>query len=288
MVGQRSATAQDSEMGTDFYSTKLPDDSIEFKFPDQDVGLGVIGWEGPYSVPAVGAIKVPPGKHVLFVAGPLLARRPDLMRKFRATDLSYLNLPSKSLWTGENFQEIGRLKALQGLDLANVTFRPEFFQYLNDLPNLTSLDISVNGISGDDLAKFAGLGRLTQLNADRLDNMSAVLLKLRGNNVLADLSLKGCGLTDDDLKDLATITSLKSLTIDFNTFTVKGLRHLTALPHLEILRMEADAIGPESIGVLSKFKYLNHLRMQTVSWGESDKAALKKALPADCVMEELP
>ena len=105
---------------------------------------------------------------------------------------------------------------------------------------------------------------------------------------MTNLSLEACDLTDDDLKMIATMTNIKSLSINFSAFTVDGLRHLAGLPHLETLQMESPLMGPQAIDALHGFRKLRSLRIQTSSWSESDRERLQQALPKDCKIVSAP
>ena len=269
------------------YSKRLAGGETEFIFPATSLSLGEISWEGQEPVEATGTITVPAGKHVHLIAGQLLAQQPMLLRKFRANDLDELTFPGKIRWTGENFEEIGSLKGLQGINLTTESFRPTYIQYVNELPDLKRLDVTETGMSGVDLAGLKTLPQLTKLTADYIGDMQLVLEKLKKSQKMTDLSMKGCGLNDDDLKDIATMPNLEVLTLDYNTIGANGLKYLLGLEHLDTLRIESDQVKSDSVGILKNFKHLRHLRIQTAPWTEAEKEVLKKSLPNGCTVDEM-
>ncbi len=269
------------------YSKKLAGGEIEFIFPKAGLSFGKVSWEGQEPVEATGTITVPAGKHVHLIAGQLLAQQPMLLRKFRADDLDELTFPGKIRWTGENFEEIGSLKGLQGINLTTESFRPIYIQYVNELPDLKRLDVTETGLSGVDLADVKTLPQLTKLTADYIGDMQAVLEKLKKSQKMTDLSMKGCGLNDDDLKDIATMPNLEVLTLDYNTIGANGLKYLVGLEHLDTLRIESDQVKSDSVGILKNFKHLRHLRIQTAPWTEAEKEVLKKSLPNGCTLDDM-
>ena len=140
-------------------------------------------------------------------------------------------------------------------------------------------------LQGEDLAQFAPLRRIGYLEANEQSGMPVVLVKLRDDAVLELLSVKYCHLTDEDMKNIASLPRLYFLSIDGNAITAEGIRTLTRLRQLQTLSICDNKVGPDVIPLLAAFTDLKHLHIDAVDWPADAQLRLRAALPQNCLLE---
>ena len=129
--------------------------------------------------------------------------------EFRSTDLS----------------GITHLASLKELDLTDSPLDDEAIQYINALPNLVRLDVSNTNIDARSLLKLKRLLQLFELRMRRCSHTSEFLREFskRSPRAIGVIMVNDCGLTDDDLKSFANITSLGTISLNGNKIVGSGL-----------------------------------------------------------------
>jgi hypothetical protein len=135
----------------------------------------------------------------------------DRIRAAKAEGASHLDLSSAGLT--EIPKELNELTNLTSLDVGGNSLGAEGARVLSKLTNLTSLDVGLNGLEAEGARALSTLTNLTSLNV--------------GYNSLGD----------DGARSLSTLTNLTSLNVGVNRLTsLEGLRPL--LEQLRDLRID--------------------------------------------------
>lgn len=184
---------------------------------------------------------------------------------------------------------LGKLKNLESLVLAGASVSDAGLAALAQFENLRALDISgLDGITEQGLKHLEGLKGLQQLNltlfgfsglkAESLKHLAGLTElrdlcltedpgTIRGGLVhlvrlrqLQRLDLSDCTLGNADLKAVASLTSLRSLSLNGN-FTDAGLEPLGDLLHLETLDLTMSDVTGEGLVHLAECQELRELRL---------------------------
>jgi hypothetical protein len=106
------------------------------------------------------------------------------------------------------------------------------------LESLTNLDLSLNNVTAASLKELAAHKNLTALDLSATWLTGAEMKELAALQNLRILSLFDCTtLTDDEVKQLATLTKLIYLYIIMSKVSDAGLMELSAIPGLAHLRV---------------------------------------------------
>ena len=151
--------------------------------------------------------------------------------------------------TGDGLIHLRTLIGLRGLSLRQTGFRNRFdgtiLEYIAPLERLQVLDLFATAVDDDALVHLSSLLELRELElslANVTDPGLVHIAELRHLEKLAIDSHAGFGkpiITDDGLKTIARLETLKSLSLVGARVTAGGLRELKlALPRLRTLRRE--------------------------------------------------
>ena len=142
------------------------------------------------------------------------------------TALERLNLRGTKV-TSKVFPTLGRLTSLKSLDLADTQIDDEGFEELAALPKLEELAIGGNRLTGSCLPLLKPIASLRRLDVGGMQRV--------------DSGLWGLALTDYNLKRLAALTQLESLTVSGANLSDRG----TDRPgQAEAIRTELPDLGP--------------------------------------------
>lgn len=78
---------------------------------------------------------------------------------------------------------------------------------------------------------------------------------------IENLSIQGCNLKDEHLKDINQFTTLTSLSLVGNRLTDESLNHISSLTRLKNLDLNLNQIGDEGIKILSEMSQLTKLNL---------------------------
>lgn len=165
------------------------------------------------------------------------------------------------------------------LDLAGAAIGAEGIRTLTSFPNLAELNLDeASGLSPPDLGP---LGQLTNLRSLSLafsgaadDTTPAILAKLGG---LERLVLTAVPISDDGLKTLAQIKSLKYLDVSENTaLSGPGLAVLASLPALQGLNLTSNRnFGEQGLLELTRCENLSELNLSSCGLSDQHFSILK-------------
>jgi hypothetical protein len=179
-------------------------------------------------------------------------------------------LPSlKVLWldtghvTDEGLRHLSKSRSLERLDvywLDKITDRG--IAYLKDMPQFRGLDAGhaqLTDAALADLAAMPGVDWL-ELPAGFTDAGVRFLAKLDHLEFLRINETRESPLTDEALKAVCQIRSLKELSIGGRRFTDDGIGMLAGLANLETLHIERPGVDNETLKQLAKLPKLRTLR----------------------------
>ena len=94
-----------------------------------------------------------------------------------------------------------------------------------------------------------------------------------------ELSVYGCELPDESFAKIATISSLKSLSLAHTVVSDKEMVWLAKLPQLEVLDLNHTAISDDSIPYLRNADQLRRLYINKTKISQQGVEAIRKAMP---------
>jgi beta-lactamase regulating signal transducer with metallopeptidase domain len=132
--------------------------------------------------------------------------------------------------------------------------------YLSGLTGLRELSLYKCNISGIGARHIANLRKLEYLwiSAERLDG--AVLTHFGGLTSLEVLALQAA-VTDRELRQLTTLTSLRELALSVPLLHGPGLENLSLLPSLEFLILQGNGFSDDGLRYLKDLTSLKSLRL---------------------------
>lgn len=146
-----------------------------------------------------------------------------------------------------DWQMLGLLKNLMAIDLTGTSFGPGDIAYLKDLP-LRNIDFTGLKIASG-LIGVADMKTLHTLNLTETGLHDGDLLRI--NTRIQDLSLAGCPISDDGVKSLLRLKSLKCLNLRSTIINDDSIKYLAQM-RLESLNIQQTQITRSGIGSLKK------------------------------------
>lgn len=173
----------------------------------------------------------------------------------------------------------------QGPDEPSRRFTFKSVQRLEQLTKLEILEVNSFSITDANISQFPDLPKLQELaiRGHYLEFTGNGLRHLAKLKALKKLDLSHASITDDSLRDIGALTTLKSLNLaNCHKFTGSGLSHLATLTELEELDLHYTKITEAGIEGLCALKSINSLRsidLHEVKISPEGKAKLNAALP---------
>jgi hypothetical protein len=131
---------------------------------------------------------------------------------------------------------------------------------LNDLPDLTVLDLSLTHITDQGMSEIKNLRNITDLNLYYAEYVTDEgIAAIKDWKKLARLNLHGTKVSDTALEHIAGITTLQSLNVGSTLMTDVGLERLTTLPSLKELTMGGNELGDAGLQALRQMPGLTYL-----------------------------
>jgi Leucine-rich repeat (LRR) protein len=131
---------------------------------------------------------------------------------------------------------------------------------LNELPDLTYLDLSLTHITDQGMQEIKGLAHITELNLYFTEYVTDEgLSAIKGWKKLRRLNLHGTKISDTALEHIAGIVSLESLNVGSTLMTDVGLERLTTLINLKELTMGGNELGDAGLQALRQMPGLTYL-----------------------------
>jgi Leucine-rich repeat (LRR) protein len=173
------------------------------------------------------------------------------------------------------------LTSLRELYLNQTAVTDEGLRRLRNLINLEVIDVSSNRIDGSGFQVFRDMRdacRLREIVAHHTRFGDDGPRNIAGIETLERLALSQGGVDDSSLSSFAKCPNLIELDLSFNNISINGLRKLSRLRHVQLLRLQNNReIASSSLAAISKWDELKSLELDGTSVG----------LPAVRQMKEL-
>ena len=198
------------------------------------------GYRGPTGVSYLAGLT---SLEDLYLEGGRALSDQDLIHLESLTNLKNLRIGARNV-TDRGLATIGKLRQLESVSLMRSSVTKGGLNQLRGLTNLRNLDVSRHSKAG----VSAALGELT--------------MDLTGMKNLERLHIHGFSLQDADLACLASLRSLKDVSIQGGSLPAVSLRHLKGLPELNSLYIGglSDARA-EDLSVLGSLPSLGNLTL---------------------------
>ncbi|MBA3993598.1 MAG: hypothetical protein C0469_08730 [Cyanobacteria bacterium DS2.3.42] len=216
----------------------------------------------------------------LKIRDPDCLETPNFFSQFQPDDVTELTLCTNYGLTDKSMQSIDHLKNLTYLNIADNEITDESIKYLNNLPELRNLYVGFTQMTEDGILRLKRLKEFTNFGTGRIPSVSRVLSKLKNSNKLILLSLTRSGLTNDDLKIIATMKLLEELSLDENLkLDDDSLKLLTPLTNLQRLDVSETKITGSSIPTFKNFPRLKRVMVAINQWSGDDLNRFRATYP---------
>lgn len=293
----------------DRYFSDVPHqpDEHAFVFP-QAVSLGTLkDLSSGRKTPAQGSVVFPAAHRLKFEPNFNMIEKPKYFKRFRPDDFQELSfkylLPKGTQGakfagvddvTDEDLLYMSDLTGIEELNLESTSVTDSGLTGLKGLSNLRSIDLSWSKCTAEGIKSLPQLLSLQEIEANGVAGIEKLPRYLEGSKHLEKLHILndvlGGGLTDDDLKPLENIITLKDLSLACHSkIGDAGLKHLIRLENLEKLNLMSCSISPECGKYLSSLKRLRELRIDLDpkrGWTGERVNRLKEQLPVDCELRQ--
>ncbi len=149
--------------------------------------------------------------------------------------------------------------------VAGVSFRGSWvsdadLRSLNELPDLTTLDLSLTHITDQGMQEIKNLRSITELNLYFAEYVTDEgIAAIKDWKKLKRLNLHGTKVGDTGLEHISGIAPLESLNVGSTLMTDVGLERLTMLPNLKELTMGGNELGDAGLQALRQMPALTYL-----------------------------
>lgn len=131
---------------------------------------------------------------------------------------------------------------------------------LNELPDLSVLDLSLTHITDQGMSEIKGLPGVTDLNLYFTEYLTDEgIASIKDWKKLRKLNVHGTKVGDTGLEHISSITTLESLNVGSTLMTDVGLERLTALMKLKELTMGGNELGDAGLQALRQMPGLTFL-----------------------------
>lgn len=133
-------------------------------------------------------------------------------------------------------------------------------RHLNELPDLSDLDLSLTHITDQGMSEIRNLPGVTELNLYFAEYVTDEgIASIKDWKKLRILNLHGTKISDTGLEHIAGISTLESLNVGSTLMTDVGLERLTTLPNLKELTMGGNELGDAGLQALRQMPGLTYL-----------------------------
>ncbi len=272
---------------TPTYYSQLSEDgsTIEFNFPEEQIGLIGTNRKMLGAVPASGNVQFPADKRLYFFTNRYSATHPEIIKSFRPDDLYGYILRYRF----ENRQQLrdtlAYLKQLTGLKRLEATecdFGDEEAEEVNALSNLDWIDLRNTNLTPVGLKNFKILKQLNYIYYDLNKYITNLLETIAGSEQLDTLyiSTPDKPITMYDAKLMKTLPNLTTLNIENTSATDEILMEIASMPNLQSINARGCKITKQGFEAVMK-KYGNRLKIAVnpAEFRQSVKQANGQKLP---------
>ena len=206
-----------------------------------------------------------------------------------ATNLTDLNLYYAELVSDQGIAVVKNLPHLKRLNLRGTKITDSTLQLLNRLTSLESLDIGFAQVTDSGIGQLAlqnlrelsiGGNKLTDAGLQCVREMPALTsLDLSGEQ-RTDSGLWSVSLTESGLDAIATLKNLRSLRLNGEAVSARGLEKLKTLTRLERLDLQGcPRLNDDVVPILASLPALRIVDLTASKVTEQSLAALRKSKP---------
>jgi hypothetical protein len=219
--------------------------------------------------PARGTVVVPAGQMAKFIPGPRFYQNPSIINTIPADGLDSIEFAAASLDDSEDgmcdraLSTVRHLSGLIELNLDRSDATDAGAMHAADLPNLQKITGFAAALEGKCFKQFAALKQLRCIHLPRNCLKDENLQYLASVPNLEYLSIGHCNLSDAGVKYLANCSKLKMLNIGDNPkITDQSIKYLVTMKSLRSLVLHDTSISAR--GIL-QLKTLSLLRLELPS-----------------------
>ncbi len=193
------------------------------------------------------AVYVPPQADLRFRPGLPFYRQPSLLSRFRLDEIHSFDFRpaagDRKRSMSDILPQLFPFTRLRELIFRDTQLSAADLHDMGLLKNLTKLSLlTVDGITGEDLARLDLLLRLKQLRLDDWGELAPVFEKLSHSKRIETLEIHTSNLSDADIDKLVLVENLRDLRIRNCDLTDAQLGRFSKLPQLCKLEVRSNAI----------------------------------------------
>lgn len=149
---------------------------------------------------------------------------------------------------------------ITGVDLRGTWITDSDLRKLNQLPELSILDLSLTHITDQGMQEIKNLPNIVELNLRFCEYVTDEgMAAIKGWKRLKRLNIHGTKTSDTTLEHISGIATLESLNVGSVMLTDVGLERLTTLPNLRELTMGGNELGDAGLQALRQIPTLTYL-----------------------------
>jgi internalin A len=149
---------------------------------------------------------------------------------------------------------------ITGVNLRGTWVSDADLRQITELPDITSLDLSLTHITDQGMQEIKGLQKVEDLNLYFTEYVTDEgIAAIKDWKHLKRLNLHGTKVGDTGLEHIAGITSLESLNVGSTLMTDVGLERLANLQNLRQLTMGGNELGDAGLQALRQMPGLTYL-----------------------------
>lgn len=269
-----------------YYSHLSEDGStIEFNFPEEQIGLINTSRKIMGAVPATEKVQFPADKRLFFFTNRYSANHPEIMKSFRPDDLYSYVLRYKfenKQQLKDTFVYLKQLTGLKRLEATECDFGDEEVEEVNALSNLDWIDLKNTNLTPVGLKNFKLLKQLNYIYYDFNRYITNLLETIAGSEQLDTLyiSTPDKPITMYDAKLIKTLKNLTNLNIENTSATDEIIMEIASMPKLKSLNARGCKITKQGFEAVTK-KYGNRLKIDVnpAEFTQSIKKANDQKMP---------
>lgn len=269
------------------YYSQLSEDgsTIEFDFPEEQIGLIGANRKMLGAVPASGKVQFPADKRLYFFTNRYSATHPEIVKSFRPDDLYGFILRyrfEKKQQLKDTLAYLKQLTGLKRLEATECDFGDEEVEDVNALSNLDWIDLKNTNLTPVGLKNFKVLKQLNYIYYDFNKYISNLLEAIAGSEQLDTLyiSTPDKPITMNDAKLIKTLSNLTNLNIENTSATDEILMEIASMPKLQSINARGCKISKHGFEAVTK-KYGKRLNISVnpAEFTQSIKQASSQKLP---------
>ncbi len=207
---------------------------------------------------------------------------PDVLKHFRPGEIVLIDARANPYVSDEFLKAVSQVPSINTVDISRAPdYTDHGVAWLGDMKNLTALAVNEDTtVSTKCLVHLKNLLQLKKLRANETNDGHSLVVAIKNSKVLEQLALRDTHLTNEDIRVLSGIKTLRQVDLSANAdVTTVGLKYMTAIPQIEDLSISGWNLTPECIPLFKKFNNLKTLSIHVNNWKPEDVDRLRAAIP---------